>query len=31
MRIYEQWQGPLKRARVNSLYQWSDWWPKYAK
>jgi len=30
--IYEQWQGPKKRTRVNSLVKWDcRWWHKYTK
>jgi len=28
--IYEQWQGPNNRARVNNLVKWDcGWWHKY--
>jgi len=31
-KIYEQWHGPMKRARVNNLVEWdSGWWHKYTK
>jgi len=31
-KIYEQWQGPNKRARVNNLVKWDcRWWHKYTK
>jgi len=31
-KIYEQWQGPKKRARVNNLVKWDrQWWHKYTK
>jgi len=30
--LYEQWHGPMKRARVNSLVEWdSGWWHIYTK
>jgi len=31
-KIYEQWQGPRKRARVNNLVKWDrgcGWWHKH--
>jgi len=29
-KIYEQWQGSKKRARVNNLVKWDrGWWPNY--
>jgi len=31
-KIYEQWQGPKKRARVNYLVKWGHgWWHEYTK
>jgi len=31
-KIYEQWQGPKKRARVNNLVIWDrEWWHKDTK
>jgi len=31
-KIYEQWQGPRKRARVNNLVKWERvWWHKHTK
>jgi len=31
-KIYEQWQGPKKRARANNLVKWDrGWWHKYTK
>jgi len=31
-KIYEQWQGPKKRVRVNNLVKWDrGWWYKYTK
>jgi len=30
-KIYEHLQGPMKRARVNNLNQWSGWWRICAK
>jgi len=31
-KIYEQWQGPKKSARVNNLMKWDlGWWNKHTK
>jgi len=31
-KIYEQWQGPKKRVRVNNLVNWDHgWWNKHTK
>jgi len=31
-KIYEQWQGPKKRAQVNNLVKWDrGWWNKHTK
>jgi len=30
-KVYEHWQGLMKRARVNNIHQWSGWWYKYTK
>jgi len=31
-KIYEQWQGTNKGARVNNLVKWDrGWWNKYTK
>jgi len=31
-KIYEQWNGPKKRVRVNNLVKWDRvWWHKYTK
>jgi len=31
-KIYEQWQGPKKRTRVNNLAKWDrGWWNKHTK
>jgi len=31
-KIYEQWQGTKKRARVNNVVKWDrGWWNKHTK
>ena len=30
-KMYEHWQGPIERVRVNILNQWSEWWHKCTK
>jgi len=31
-KIYQQWQGPMKRARVNNFMKWDrGWWHAYTK
>jgi len=31
-KMYEQWQSPNKRARINNLVRWDrGWWHKYTK
>jgi len=30
-KIGEHWKGPIKRAQVNNLNEWSGWWHKYKR